>query len=141
MKIKQLDHLNLSVRDLEETEDWYGRVFGFEVVERGIYNGAPWSILRAGDAMLCAYEHPERVSLEASIDAHRVNHFGFRIADPNVWRDTVLRQHIEVKYGGEVRWPYSTAWYVRDPSDYEIEVVHWDGDQISFGRGDSRPSS
>ena len=35
MKVKQLDHLNLSVQDLDESIDWYRRVFGFSVVEEG----------------------------------------------------------------------------------------------------------
>jgi catechol 2,3-dioxygenase-like lactoylglutathione lyase family enzyme len=30
-----LDHLNLTVRNLEESIAWYGRVFGFKKVEGG----------------------------------------------------------------------------------------------------------
>ena len=44
--LRHLDHLNLSVTNLRETEDWYARVFGFEVVERAICDdGTPMSIL------------------------------------------------------------------------------------------------
>ena len=35
MKVKHLDHLNLSVASFEKTSDWYQRVFGFAVVESG----------------------------------------------------------------------------------------------------------
>src|SRR6185503_12235140 len=31
------DHLNLSVKDLDETIAWYGRVFGFAVAEEGVW--------------------------------------------------------------------------------------------------------
>ena len=52
MKATRLDHLNLTVRDFEETAAWYGRVFGFEVVERETdERGRLWGVLRAGDAL------------------------------------------------------------------------------------------
>jgi hypothetical protein len=35
-------------------------------------------------------------------------------------------------FGGELRYPHSTNWYVHDPTGYSIEVVLWDEDQISF---------
>ena len=58
MTVTHLDHLNLTVRDFEETAAWYGRVFGFEVVEKETdAQGRPWGVLRAGDALLCIYEN------------------------------------------------------------------------------------
>ncbi|MFI5403950.1 MAG: VOC family protein, partial [Planctomycetota bacterium] len=57
MTVTRLDHLNLTVRDFDETASWYGRVFGFEVVEKETdAQGRPWGVLRAGDALLCIYE-------------------------------------------------------------------------------------
>ena len=60
MKVEHLDHLNLSVRDFEESVAWYGRVFGFELVEEDVQEGVRWGVIRSGEAMLCIYEHPER---------------------------------------------------------------------------------
>ena len=51
LRLRHLDHLNLSVTDLAQTRDWYARVFGFELVEEGVQDdGTPWAILRSGDA-------------------------------------------------------------------------------------------
>ena len=143
MRVKHLDHLNMTVTDLAESADWYRRVFGFEKVEGGVYEGRPWGILRAGDALLCLYEHPGwRVPDEDERERgrlHGLNHFGLRILDREAWEETVRREGVEVRYGGEVRWPHSSAWYVTDPSGYEIEVALWDGDRVSFGpRGGAR---
>ena len=33
MQLKNIDHINLTVADFETTVAWYGRVFGFELVE------------------------------------------------------------------------------------------------------------
>ena len=33
---------------------------------------------------------------------------------------------------GAVAWPHATAWYVLDPTGYEIEVALWDDDVVRF---------
>jgi catechol 2,3-dioxygenase-like lactoylglutathione lyase family enzyme len=138
MKIKNIDHLNLTVRDLEESVTWYGNLFGFEVVERGVRpDDVPWAIVRVNDTMLCLYERPEMKASydwqDKSISRHRINHFAFRIEDPAAWRKLIEYHKIPLKYGGEDRFPHSTSWYILDPSGHEIEVVFWDEDQVRFG--------
>lgn len=137
MGVKQLDHLNFSVADLEVSAAWYGRVFDFERVESGIADGVPWAILRAGEAMLCIYEHPTREHLGdqdlAARDLHGLSHFGLRITDGPEFEEAAAREGLEVLYGGVVRWPHSQAWYVQDPTGYMIEVALWQDDTIRFG--------
>ena len=137
MTVKHLDHLNLSVRDVEETAAWYGRIFGFEVVERGMHRGAPWGILRSGEAMLCVYQDPGRESLDGDElrekRLHGVNHFGLRITDRAAFEAVIERERLEFSYPSPFRWPHSTAWYVLDPTGYEIEVACWDDDRVTFG--------
>ena len=133
MAVKHLDHVNMSVKDLAESVDWYGRVFGFRKVEGGRYDGRPWAILRAGEALLCLYEHPERGSPDPEEHGHHgAAHFGLRIDDQDAWEAAVRREKVEVGYGGAFRWPHSTAWYVTDPTGYEIEVALWDDDRVRF---------
>jgi catechol 2,3-dioxygenase-like lactoylglutathione lyase family enzyme len=126
----------MSVCDFQQTVDWYRRVFGFEVVESGYEGDQPWGVIRAGDAMLCIYQHPERAArTKAALEATAIqfiSHFGLRISDRAAWEATVEREGVEVQYGGAFRWPHSTAWYVSDPNGYTIEVAYWDKDQISF---------
>ena len=135
MQIKHLDHLNLDVRDLDASTAWYGRVFGFEEVERGIYLGHPWKILRAGDAMLAIYERPEALPPPADWDQRPhlgINHFALRILDEAAWRDTLAREQIPLVHGEEIQWPHSTSWYIKDPDGYDIEVVLWKQDVVRF---------
>lgn len=137
MNVKHLDHLNLSVRDLETSVAWYARVFGFERAERGVTDdGVPWAIVRSGEAMLCMYEHPRREMLDGNAllerGIHGLNHFALRITDRETWEATVEREGLRVAYGGEVDWPHSAAWYVTDPTGYQIEVVLWEDDKVEF---------
>jgi hypothetical protein len=64
---------------------------------------------------------------------HGINHFGLRITDRAAFEATVERERLEFSYPSPVRWPHSTAWYVLDPTGYEIEVACWDDDRVSFG--------
>lgn len=136
MQVKHIDHLNLSVRNFDETADWYARVFGFEIVEQGIQEGEPWGVIRNGDAMLCIYQHPDwreydKAGLAEEGRLH-ISHFALRITDRKDWEAVVEREALPLYYGGEVNWPHSTAWYVRDPNGYEIEVALWDAGAPKF---------
>ena len=133
MDAVRFDHLNLSVRDLDETVAWYGRVFGFSVAEEGVWDGVRWAILRSGDTMLCAYHHPEFRFVDndglASRHLHGIRHPGFRIADERRWRETVEREGLDAE---EIVYAHSRSWYVYDPTGYEIEVVKWNDDRVTF---------
>lgn len=136
MKIKHIDHINLSVRNLEASLAWYARVFDFEVVERGVQDGRPWAIARSGEAMLALYEdaqrtHHDRFSLRRK-KLHGINHFALRVDDPQAWLERAAAESVPVLYEGEVAWPHSSSWYVVDPTGYEIEVVHWHAGTIAF---------
>jgi len=136
MTVEALDHLNLSVDDFDATVAWYGRVFGFELVEEAVTDGVRWGVIRAGSALLCIYEHPGRRCLDrfglAERGLHGLAHFGLRITDADAWLATVEREGVEILYGGEIHWPHSRAWYLKDPTGYEIEVACWDGGRIAF---------
>ncbi len=134
--IKQLDHLNITVRDFRESVDWYRRVFDFELVEEGLQDGSPWGVIRSGEAMFCIYEHRDIEMLDRHAmrarGLHGLNHIGLRITDREEWLARADREGVEILYDGSVRWPHSTSWYIQDPTGWEIEVALWDDDRIAF---------
>jgi catechol-2,3-dioxygenase len=133
MTVEMLDHLNMTVRSVDESTEWYGRVFGFESVEEGDWGGRPWRILKSGEAMLCIYETPDRdhPSIEVH-DHHAIKHFAFRIKDRERWAQTIEREGLRLYYGGAIDYPHSRSWYVHDPNGYEIEVAAWDAGRAAF---------
>ena len=136
MKVRHLDHINMTVRDFDQTVDWYGRVFDFELVEEALTDGVRWGVIRSGEALLCIYEDPNREHLDRfelkDRGLHGMAHFGLRITDVEEWLETVDREKIEVLYGGEITWPHSRSWYIEDPTGYEIEVALWADDRVTF---------
>jgi catechol 2,3-dioxygenase-like lactoylglutathione lyase family enzyme len=136
--VAALDHLNLSVRNFEETAAWYQRVFGFQVAERGLYEGLPWGVLKNGNSMLCVYESPDKKPPrgDETENSHQISHFGLRIHDQDAWRKTLGEQKVPTYYGSPVRYPHSTSWYVTDPTGYMIEVAYWDENRVQFDSRD-----
>ena len=136
MSLKNIDHINMTVADFENTIAWYGRVFSFELVEEGLQDGERWGVIRSGEVMLCIYEQKECTYEDRFAVRKRglfnINHFGFRITDQAEWQETITREKLHVLYDGPISWPHSTSWYVKDPTGYEIEVALWNDDAIAF---------
>lgn len=136
MNIRHLDHLNMTVNNLEESIQWYRHVFDFQIAERGVRNGTPWAIIRSGEALLCLYEDAARTLPQQFLrnggDRHTIYHFGLRITDRNAWLEKVEEHQLELEYGGEIDYPHSKSWYVFDPTGYGIEVALWENDTIQF---------
>ena len=83
-----IDHVNLSVRDLDASVDFYCRLLGVERKEGGEDNGVRWCILGAKDRFyVCFFEVKGGVYRPS--DVH-VNHVGFVVDDMD---ETVRRIH------------------------------------------------
>lgn len=128
--LEKIDHLNMTVANLEESIHWYGKVFGFEKKEAGVIRGHPWAIIAVNDFMLCMYENPRLQNpgdepIEGPTKGvHRLNHFGIRIRDRQAWEDALKTHQIKINYGQRIAYPRSTSWYIMDPSGHEIEVSY-----------------
>ncbi len=137
MELKNIDHLNLTVADFDETVAWYGRVFGFKLVEEDLQDGLRWGVIRQGDVMLCIYEHSDCVFEDRFAmrerGLHGINHYGLRITNEAEWEAIIEREKLKVLYGGPISWAHSKSWYITDPTGWEIEVALWDDDTIRFG--------
>ena len=113
MHLKNIDHINLTVADFDQTVSWYSRVFGFELVEEAVQDGIRWGVVRNGDVMLCIYEHPDckhqdRFAMREQ-HLHGINHFGFRITDRDAWEATIAREKLTVLYSGPITWAHNTS--------------------------------
>jgi hypothetical protein len=129
MRIFGIDHhLNLTVADFDETADGIAassasRSSRKSAMPRGALGSA------AERRSCCGVQHLSADGRRAE-GLHRVNHFGLHHR-PQGGGDDGARGR-RAGYGGPVRWPHSTAWYVTDPTGWEIEVALWDGGEVRF---------
>lgn len=134
--ISNIDHLNLTVDNFKETVTWYKDVLGFELVEEAIQDGLPWGVIKSGNAMLCIYEAPKRILHDRfelqDKQQHGLNHFALRIENEDKFLQKAKEFNLEFEYDGVIQWPHSKAWYIKDPTGYEIEVSLWHNNTIAF---------
>ncbi len=137
MTIK-IDHINLTVENLNGSVEWYRKVFGFELVESGTtVQGNKWGIVAFNDCMICMTEYIGRTAADKVEDksTHQIYHFGIRVSDMARWQKAVQENHLKVHYGGEINYPNSKSWYVHDPSGHEIEVSYAEQGRLQFPGG------
>ena len=113
-----IDHVNMKVKDLEKSVEFYKNLFGFEIKQEENPNkiDATSKIIGNDSIKLCMYEIPD-MSPEGGIA-----HFGFNIANFDEVITRCKELGVEVLYGGIVDWDKSKSVYIVDPSGYEIEL-------------------
>ena len=113
-----IDHVNMKVKNLEESVKFYVDLFGFEIKQKDNPNKAdvPSKIIGNYSIKLCLYEIPD-MKPEGGIA-----HFGFHISNFNEVIAKCQEKEVEILYGGEIDWEKSKSVYILDPSGYEIEL-------------------
>jgi catechol 2,3-dioxygenase-like lactoylglutathione lyase family enzyme len=118
-----IDHVNLSVRDLDKSIDFYSRLLGIDIKERGEGNGVRWCILGERDRFyVCFFEVPGGSYKPGDI---HINHVGFVVDDID---ETIRRIHqlgFRLLFNdAPVDWPRSKSAYVNDPDGITIEFTN-----------------
>ena len=118
-----IDHINMKVKNLEESVKFYSNLFSFEIKQEENPNksDAPSKIIGNDTIKLCIYEVPG-MSPEGGIA-----HFGFHVSDFGEVIAKCKDLGVQVLYGGEVDWEKSKSVYIVDPSGYEIELSEISG--------------
>lgn len=117
LNIKSVDHINLNVKNLEESVQWYNTVFGLVVKEEGVSNsGNPYKIIgKPNSIYLALYQNEVE-------DGGFVNHIGFNLTNFDESIRFLKEKKIELGYGGVIKYPNSKSAYILDPTGIEIEL-------------------
>ena len=118
LKATSIDHVNMKVKNLAQSVEFYKNLFGFEIKQEENENklDAPSKIIGNDSIKLCMYEVPD-MSPEGGIA-----HFGFNILNFDETITKCKELGVQVLYGGVVDWEKSKSVYIVDPSGYEIEL-------------------
>lgn len=120
LNIKGIDHINMMVKNLEESKLFYKKLFGMKVLEEGVSKKSAKQYLIIGIPnviSLCLYEQ-EVISFENQ----SISHFGLNIKNFEETKDILEKEGIEIHYGGIIDWEKSQSIYISDPSGHEIEL-------------------
>ena len=122
LKVTGLDHLNMNVKDIEITTEFYTKYFGFKVVEDAIsHKGNPFRIIGVPGKIYLALYRSDNPQLTSQ--SGHINHFGFHIEDFPKALNYIKENQIELGYGsGITDHQNSKSIYIVDPNGYEIEL-------------------
>ena len=121
LKLKNIDHINVMVKDINETIKFYNDVFGFIVKEEGVskISGNPYAIIGISDkGLLAIYEDPKFNEEKVG----NINHFGFHVDDFDDALTHIKELNVKVADYGVVNYENSRSLYIFDPNGIEIEL-------------------
>src|SRR5437588_8498888 len=121
-KIVGLDHVALSVRDVERSIQWYADVLGLKRQHEGMWKGVPIFMGNGGAAIALFPACEEIGSMSHERVAVRTLHFAFRTDRENFLRaqDELKKRAISFDFQDH---EISHSIYFRDPDGHEIEIT------------------
>jgi catechol 2,3-dioxygenase-like lactoylglutathione lyase family enzyme len=130
MQLEGIDHIALSVRDVERSAQWYIEVLGFERRYDGMWNGIPTFIGKGNTAiaMFPAKSHAtsgpsSREDIRMLHLAFRANHKSFISAQQELKRRAIKFEFQDHEIAHSI--------YFRDPDGHQLEITTYELPQRS----------
>ncbi len=124
-QVEGIDHVALSVRDVEESARWYIDVLGLERRHEGLWNGVPVFIGKGTTALALFPAQRGIAGKESDSASTRMLHLAFRASRAeflNAQRDLKQRN---IAFGFEDH-EVSHSIYFRDPDGHGLEITTYE---------------
>lgn len=124
LKATSMDHVNMNVRDLSKTIEFYKNLFGFEIRKEDNSPNkldAPSKIIGNDSIKLCLYEDPQVTPTGG------IAHFGFHVENFDDIMQKCNELGVEILYDGPIDFEKSRSVYIKDPTGYDIELSEVSG--------------
>jgi catechol 2,3-dioxygenase-like lactoylglutathione lyase family enzyme len=125
MQLEGIDHVALSVRDVERSVKWYIDILGFERLHQGMWNGIPTFIGKGTTGIALFPSHRQGKESPRHTDKIDILHLAFRADRKNfLAAQQELNQHgIEFEFQDH---EISHSIYFRDPDGHELEITTYE---------------
>jgi len=125
MDLEGIDHVAMSVRDVEAAANWYVDVLGFEHRYKDVWNGVPTFIGKGTTAIALFPVRGQESSARSERGGVRMLHLAFRAN-----RQHFLAAQEELKRRG-IRFEFqdheiSHSIYFSDPDGHKLEITTYD---------------
>jgi len=118
----RMDHVNISVRDLDVSAGFYAALLGIDLKEQGDSGTTRWCILGAPDRFYVCLCEVGSGTFEPK-DIH-INHVGFVVDDIDETIRRIQGLGLQLEFGKTLDWPRSRSAYVKDPDGILIEFTN-----------------
>ena len=125
MELEGIDHVAMSVRDVEKAAQWYIDVLGFERRFEGMWNGVPVFIGKGTTALALFPTRSGKDSPSSHAPAVRMLHLAMRADRKNFLaaQDELKRRGIEFEFEDH---EISHSIYFRDPDGHRLEITTYE---------------
>jgi catechol 2,3-dioxygenase-like lactoylglutathione lyase family enzyme len=125
MQLEGVDHVALSVRDIESSVKWYVEVLGFERVHEGMWNGVP-TFIGKGNSGIALFPASLNVKSRSSSRRDiRMLHLAFRANRENFLTAQRELQERGIKFEFQDH-EISHSIYFRDPDGHQLEITTYE---------------
>jgi len=114
LKVSSIDHINMSVKNLAQSVEFYKNLFGFEIKKEQPEEKS--KIIGNDNVKLCLYEDSEMKPEGA------IAHFGFHVENFDEIINICTSLGVKIYYDGPVQFEKSRSIYISDPNGYDIEL-------------------
>jgi len=124
IEVNGIDHINISVKNIDRSLEFYKNTFDFDLKEGGVNSsGRRYAIAGKSSKILFVFNETSE-----ALGSGRINHIGINIADFDKMLSSVKELGLEVvDYGGDenkvTHYPNSRSLYILDPDGNEIELT------------------
>ena len=119
-----LEHANVTVKDLEQSIDFYRDLMGFEVRWRGtVSSGSPAAHVGTDRFYLALFEASRDGEFDRDYESPGLNHVGFVVDDLDAKRRKLADLGLDVHLEGE--YEPGRRFYFYDPNGLEVELVEY----------------
>lgn len=124
MELEGIDHVALSVRDVERAAQWYIDVLGFKRLHEGMWDGVP-SFVGKGTTALALFPARDARSTSSGSAEIRMLHLAMRANRKNFLAAQEELKERGIKFGFEDH-EISHSIYFSDPDGHKLEITTYE---------------
>jgi catechol-2,3-dioxygenase len=125
MQLEGIDHVALSVRDIERSANWYIEVLGFERLHEGMWDGVPTFIGKGNNGIALFSASPDAKSTSSTRRDIRMLHLAFRANRENFLTAQRELQKRSIKFEFQDH-EISHSIYFSDPDGHQLEITTYE---------------
>ena len=125
IELEGIDHVALSVRDVELAAQWYIDVLGFERLHEGMWDGVPVFIGKGTTALALFPVRSNERSISSGPAEIRMLHFAMRANRKNFLaaQEELKQRGIQFEFDDH---EISHSIYFRDPDGHKLEITTYE---------------